>query len=137
MSNIFFRSPQHQGRFLTALQQRRKIDANGKIDAEYGAAFYILSSEQATWERASDYIGRDGIDFHQMLEEIDLSHGHKLLVQLAANLFGANTETPEGTFLPITVLPVDLIDTLDESNYRVALAALQLRRYGANVKDLQ
>jgi len=134
---IYFRSEGHKQRCLDALQQRRKIDATGTIDREYGAAYYILSADLATWERASDYIDREGIDFDAMLKGVDLSHGYELLVQLAANLFGANEETPDGKLIQIKVSPCDLIETLDENNFRVALTALQLRRYGANVKDLQ
>lgn len=57
---IFFKSAAHRERFLQAIQQAGKV-YGGKIDTEYGAAYYILTSEGGMWERASDYIDREGL----------------------------------------------------------------------------
>lgn len=137
MTGIFFKSAAHPERLLTAMQGIGKI-YDGKLDNEYAAALYILTADAATWSKASDYVSRRGIRFADLLEEADFSHGHLLLVKLAANLFFSRDLTahtlehaPE-----VVVGPVDLVRTLDETNFKLALSAIQLRRYSAHVDDL-
>lgn len=52
-----------------------------------------------------------------MLEEVDLSGGYTVLMQLTGNLFNSQTH----------IEPVELM-RLDESNFRLALNAIQIRR---------
>ena len=117
MADIFFTSPEHKAGFLTAMQGLRKV-YDGKLDPEYGAAVYILTADSDTWDQASGYVDRDGIDFEALLRDIDFSHGYQILVQLAGNLFNDRTACN----------PVDLCAVLDDRNFQVAMTAFQIRR---------
>ena len=116
MTTVFFKSPGHKQRFLTAMQQIGKID-RGRLDQEYGAALYILTADTGIWKSARAYVQRHAIDIEAMLVEIDVSHGYAVLVKLAGNLFNSEQH----------IDPVEFM-RLDESNFQVALTALQIRR---------
>src|SRR5579862_3144468 len=118
---MYWKSAAHKQRFLTIMQQIGKI-FDGKVDPEYGAALYILTSDAATWEQASRYTQRNAIDIETLLKEVDFSHGYEVLLKLAANLFNELNEAGQ------QVRPVDLM-ILDEDNFSVALTALQIRYY--------
>lgn len=125
--NIFFKSPEHKERLITTIRQIGKVwEENRQIDPEYASALYILTSDLTTWNKASGYVDRDGIDFEAMLEEVDFSGGYAVLINLAWNLFN--------DYQKIDVL--DLL-RLDEGNFQVALGALKLRRYRTYVNDLE
>ena len=121
---MFFTSDAHRAGWLTALQALGKV-YNGKLDTEYGSALYILTADENTWNQASDYVDRHGINFEVMLREVDWSSGYRALICLAGNLFNDRTACS----------PVDLM-LLDETNFRVALTALQIRRTALRVNDL-
>ena len=125
MANIFFKSPAHRQRFIPAMQQIGKI-YGGRLDSEYGAALYVLTADLDTWEQAQAYVDRDGIDFEALLAEGEFSGGYTALIQLAGNLFNDRTACS----------PVDLM-RLDESNFTVALTALQVRRASLRVDDFK
>ena len=125
MAPIFFKSPEHRQRFLAAMQAIGKI-YDGKLDQEYAAALYILSSSAGTWQQAQSYVDRDGIDFEALLREVDFSSGYSVLIQWAGNLFNGQ----------VHIDPVELM-RLDDSNFQVALAALQLRRMALPVEDFK
>jgi hypothetical protein len=129
MTDIFFKSEAHKARFLQAMQQNQKID-RGKLDTEYAAAYYILTAESGTWNKASGYVDRSGIRFEELLNEVDFSHGYAVLIRLAANLFNEFDEAGK------QARPVDLM-ILDEGNFKVAMTALQLRRRSYSVTDFQ
>lgn len=114
---MFFKSTGHKERFLTAIESIGKIYDNGKIDQEYGAALYILTSEHFLWQQAQMYVSRHGISIETLLKEVDLSGGYSVLVKWAGNLFNGH----------VHIDPVELM-RLDNSNYKVALAALEIRR---------
>jgi hypothetical protein len=120
---IFFKSLKHRVRFITVMQQIRKI-YNGKLDQEYAAAVYILTADSATWNKASSYTSSRGIDIPTMLEEVDFSGGYSVLIHLAGNLFNGQ----------VHVDPVEFY-RLDERNFRIALSALILRRFSWPVSD--
>jgi hypothetical protein len=126
VKGIFFKSAEHKERFLSTMLQRGKVDG-GKFDAEYGAAFYILTADLWTWENVQDYITRRGIDFEAMLKEVDFSGGYSILPKLASNLFNGNE--------PIQA--VDIPNRLDESNFRIAMSAFLLRRYSLREDDFK
>ncbi len=126
MSKIYFRHPEHMRRFLSAMQRYGKVDQGGQLDPEYGAALYVLSSSASTWEKAAGYIERTGIDFELLFKEVDFSGAYCVLIELASNLFNGGTP----------VAPVELM-RLDATNFALALMALQLRRNGANINDIQ
>jgi hypothetical protein len=119
-----FTSAEHRQRLLSTMQQLRKISA-GELDAEYASALYILTADLSTWRKSCAYVSRNGIDIKAMLKEVDFSGGYGVLIQLAGNLFNQNQH----------IDPIDLL-RLDERNFRLALAAIALRRYGLRVSDL-
>lgn len=124
MTAIFITSDDHRTRWLQAMEQSEQVD-DGKMDLEYGAALYILTSNSGTWQKASDYIDSDGINFEGLLQEVDFSGAYKVLIELAGNLFNGQTACS----------PVELM-RLDARNFSLALAALQIRRDGLLVSDL-
>lgn len=117
MAEIFFTSAGHRERFLAALEKTGAVYDGNKIDQEYGAALYILTADLGIWEQVEAYVGRSRIFIPDMLENVDLSGGFAVLVQLAGNLFNGQTHTE----------PIELM-RLDETNFRVALTALEIRR---------
>ena len=116
-AEISFKSATHRQRFLQIMRQIDKI-YDGKYDQEYGAALYILTADLAMWQKTSDYVSSHGIRFTAMLKEIDLSEGHGILVDLAANLFDADDFHCD----------VSELKHLDSSNFNIALDAICLRR---------
>lgn len=121
---IFFKSPEHKQRFLTAMLAIGKI-YNGKLNEEYASAVYILTSSAVTWKEAESYVDRGGIDFEALLREVDFSGGYGVLIKFAGNLFNDRTACS----------PVDLM-RLDDDNFVVALTALQVRRRALPVSEL-
>lgn len=121
---IFFTSPRHKSGFLTAMQGLQKV-YDGKIDPEYGAAIYILTSSAGTWDDASSYVDRDGINFEGLLAEVDFSGAYSQLIRLAGNLFNGQTACS----------PVELY-RLDERNFRLAMNAFQIRRVSLPVSEI-
>lgn len=124
--DIYFKSEEHQQRFLEALQELGKI-YDGKLDQEYGAALYILTTDLDTWQKAKSYVKRDSIDIAAMLKGRDWSGGTSVLVALAGNLFNGQER----------VDPVDFAERLDKENFQVALTAIKLRRSGLRVDDVK
>ncbi len=123
-TSIFFTSPEHKQRFLTAMLSIGKVYA-GKLDPEYASALYILTSGSGTWQKAESYVDRDGIDFETLFAEVDFSGAYSALIRLAGNLFNSAT----------LCNPVDLYG-LDERNFTVALNALQIRRVNLPIDEL-
>ncbi|MGH2505809.1 MAG: hypothetical protein ACRDHZ_00080 [Ktedonobacteraceae bacterium] len=117
----YWKSIYHQERFLVAVPKIGKTwpEQRGQFDTEYATALYILTADSGTWNKAEDYVERDGIDFEKMLEEINFSGGYARLIKLAWHLFNE-----QGSLLPIELLH------LDDANFRLALEALKIRRYG-------
>lgn len=118
---IFFTSPEHQQRFLGAMQQLGKIDA-GKLDPEYASALYILTADLATWHKAQPYVDRHGLDIPTLLEEVHFSSGYTVLLQWACNLFNSYLHSD----------PIELL-RLDEDHFKLALSALHIRYYSLGV----
>jgi len=118
---IFFTSAAHKGRFIEVVQRLGKTwpEAGGTFDPEYAAALYILTSDAGMWNKAHDYVSSTGIDIEALLQEVHTSGGEGVLIQLAGNLFNNQQHLDPLEFL-----------RLDESNFRVALTAILLRRYG-------
>jgi len=122
-ADIFFKSPEHKQRFLAVMQTYGHV-YDGKLDQEYGAALYILTADLDTWQQTSSYVYHDGIDFEGMFKEVDFSGGYTRLVKLAGNLFNSGQH----------IEPIDFCAAqLDDDNFQVALAALQLRRNALHV----
>lgn len=122
---MFYKSPDHQHRLITIIEQINKHD-NGRIDPEYGAALYILTADPGTWKKAQEYVSASGINFSQMLEEMDFSGGYLVLIQWAANLFNS---------FAAHIDPVELM-RLDDTNFELAISALRVRRGGLTLKSI-
>jgi hypothetical protein len=123
--SILFKSPAHKARLFDAMRELGKV-YDGKLDAEYASCLYILAADLSTWGKASDYISRDGIDIASMLEDVDFSGGYSVLILLAGNLFNEQQN----------INPIELL-RLDETNFQIALCALNIRRYGLRVADFK
>lgn len=124
--DIYFKSKEHQQRFLSAMQELGKI-YDGRLDQEYGAALYILTADSDTWEKANSYVERNGIDIAAMLSGRDWSGGLSVLVALAGNLFNGQER----------VDPVDFAERLDQENFQVALCAIKVRRSGWHMDEVK
>lgn len=123
MADIFFTSLEHKQRWLAAMRAIGKI-YGGKLDPEYASALYILTADLDTWQQASRYVDRDGIDFEALLAEVHWSSGYGVLIRLAGNLFNDRT----------SLSPVELM-RLDDTNFIVALTAFQIRRASLPIDD--
>jgi len=97
----------------------------GKLDPEYTAAIYVLTSSAGTWNKTQSYVDHEGIDFEALLAEVDFSGGYRVLIQLAWNLFNSGT----------ALSPVELVH-LDTINFTVALTTLQIRRASLPLSEL-
>lgn len=121
---LFFTSPEHKQRLLTALQDTGKMDGK-KVDAEYAAALYLLTANAHLWKQAKAYTSRDGLDIASMIAEIDLTGGSIVLMMLAGNLFNGGQH----------IDPLEFT-RLDEGNYHAAMTAITIRFYGIQVSHL-
>lgn len=120
--DIPFRSPEHQQRFAEALRLVEEVYDNG-----YGAALYILTADFATWEKAKGYVSNNGIPFPKLLEQEGWGAAYSVLIRLAGNLFNADDTHMD---------PAELL-RLDDKNFRLALDAIKLRRYGLNRDNIK
>lgn len=121
---MFFKSQEHMERFLNTLEDLNKT-YNGILDNEYSAAVYILTADKEIWSKSKQYISHDGLKFDQMLEKEDFSSSYNRLVRLACNLFNGYMH----------IDPLDLIG-LDEDNFKLAIAAIELRQYKTHAEDI-
>lgn len=126
---IYFKSEAHKERFISAMQEHiydadLGTGASQFLDQEYAAAFYVLCADNQLWERAQSYI-ESGIRFEELLQQVDLSGGYQVLVRWAANLFNGS-----GYINPIELM------RLDESNFKIAMAAVSLRRSPATLASI-
>jgi len=125
---IFFKENGHKARFsaiLSALGSSGDTDVEAWIDAEYGSALYILTSNPAIWERAKEYVSDSGIPFDRMLEKERFSSTEEAFIKLAANLFGFGMDAS----------PVVLCHLGDDEDFAVMLSALRLRRSRLKFSD--
>lgn len=125
MTDIFFKSPAHKQRFLAAMQQLGKV-YDGKLDPEYAAALFVLTSHAGTWTKAQQHVDKlgHGIDFPAMIEDQDWSGGYSVLIKWAGNLFNQEAH----------IDPIELL-RLDEDNFELAISALKIRRYSMRVEE--
>lgn len=123
-ANLYYTSPEHKQRWLSIMQELGRV-YGGKLNEEYGAALYILTSSTATWEKARSYVDDEGIDFSALLAEVDFSAAYQVLLFWAWNLFNGGKH----------IGPVEL-QRLDEGNFTVALNALLIRRRPLPISEL-
>ncbi len=105
---------------LSQLSQTHAVKPNGKINAEYGTALYLLTGLEYAWPRLQPYVTDDGIDYQKMVNHVALSSGEELIVGLSSNLFNG------GTYVDAT--PLDLVGFLDNDTWQMVLVAFALRR---------
>lgn len=116
----------HKDRFLQAMTGIGKV-YGGKLDPEYAAALYLLTANGGLWHKVESYVDRDGIDFAEILENVDLSGGESVLVKFAGNLFN-----PDATHID----PIELM-RLDQNGFEAAIQALRLRRSSLYIDDFK
>ena len=86
----------------------------------------LAALDAGIWHKAQAYVGRHGLDIPTMLLERDFSSGQAVLIQLAGNLFNG-----------VTHLDALELMWLDQTNFHVALTALQLRRASVHVDSFK
>lgn len=123
----YFQDETHKNRVLKVINDKRLVYSDGQVDCYYlPALFILLSTKNNFYEKTKNYIVADGIDFETMMEKQDFSSGEAKLVRLAANLYNGSME----------VTPQELIHTLDDRNYDLAMQAIRFRRYGCDIENL-
>jgi hypothetical protein len=122
---MYFADKGHRERFAAALQQIGRVYDDGKVDQEYGAALYILTADEGFWNDVKQYVKRNEIDMEALEEQHYLSSGYFVLIRVAWNLFHGMHR-------------IDLTDLmlLDENNFQIALAAIQIRRHMWRLAEL-
>ncbi|MFD4932150.1 DUF6075 family protein [Peribacillus butanolivorans] len=95
-----------------------------RTNKEYLSGAYLMTGNKELYRKMKPYFDAKGgnFDSEEMFEEKDFSSGLRVLAKLAVHLFNSNE----------TVEPLDIISTLDEDGFRLALNALILRRYGVS-----
>lgn len=123
----YFYDEIHKNSVLKVIKDKRLIYPDGQVDCYYlPALFILLSTKNNLYKKTKNYITEDGIDFISMMEKQDFSSGEAKLVRLAANLFNGSME----------VTPQELINSLDDKNYDLAMQAIRFRRYGCHIENL-
>lgn len=123
----YFMDETHKNNVMKVIRDKRLVYPDGQVDCYYlPALFILLSTKNNLYKKTRNYITADGIDFEAMMEKQDFSSGEAKLVRLAANLYNG--------FLEVT--PQELINTLDDRNYDLAMQAIRFRRYGCHIENL-
>lgn len=88
----------HTQRYVKLIALTKRIN---NLDAAYRAAFYLLATDEALFEKACAYVSVDGVDFPVMKRNCrDLDDKQKQLLSIAHNLFSWTSNC--------TVTPYDL-----------------------------
>ena len=123
----YFVDETHKNNVMKVVRDKRLVYPDRQVDCYYlPALFILLSTKNNLYKKTRNYIDADGIDFEAMMEKQDFSSGEAKLVRLAANLYNASME----------VTPQELINTLDDRNYDLAMQAIRFRRYGCHIENL-
>jgi len=123
----YFMDETHKNNVMKVIRDKRLVYPDGQVDCYYlPALFILLSTKNNLYKKTRNYIGADGIDFETMMEKQDFSSGEAKLMRLAANLYNGSME----------VTPQELINTLDDRNYDLAMQAIRFRRYGCHIENL-
>jgi len=123
----YFMDETHKNNVMKFIRDKRLIYPDGQVHCYYlPALFILLSTKNNLCKKTRNYIDADGIDFEAMMEKQDFSSGEAKLVRLAANLYNGSLE----------VTPEELINTLDDRNYDLAMQAIRFKRYGCHIENL-
>lgn len=111
--------PDHVQRYKAAVESYR-FQRRERPDAYWQALLLIATATGDLWAKVQPYleISRGNAWLDRLRAEVDLSGGERPLMALAHNLYGN-----EGA-----VDVADLIDTLDNDLWRVAMEAVKIRR---------
>jgi hypothetical protein len=105
-----------------------KVDRqSGKIDPEYGAAFYILSSDEYLWIKSRPHIRSDGIQFDEILKT-KFSYSEKNLVLLACNLLN--------DYKKVSPVEITRDGVISDESFEMVLEAYRIRHYTHYVTDI-
>ncbi|MCX7842824.1 MAG: DUF6075 family protein [Clostridia bacterium] len=123
----YFVDETHKNNVMKVIRDKRLVYPDGQVDCYYlPALFILLSTKNNLYKKTGNYITTDGIDFETIMEKQDFSSGEAKLVRLAANLYNGSME----------VSPQELINTLDDRNYDLAMQAIRFSRYGCHIENL-
>lgn len=113
-------TPDHKQRYTAALEAYRFQCRGMKPDSYWSALLLIATATGDLWEKVQPYleIKHGNAWIGRLREEVDLSGGERRLMELAHNLFSG-----EGA-----VDVSDLINTLDNDLWQVAVEAVRVRR---------
>jgi hypothetical protein len=114
--SIFFKSPAHKNLFLAAIEPH--IHGN-ELDAEYGSALYLLTSDLYTWHLIMPFVSGHEISFRKFLVKRRLSHTERGMIELAWHLFNHYDHRK-----------IDLFNSVfsSDENQLLALTAFEIRR---------
>lgn len=87
---------------------------------EYQALVYIVTSKPEFLKKAAPYVGEHGFSADRCLTNNDFSLGDFEFLKLAMNLYN-NIESTS---------PLDLITSLDDESFQLAMNAIYIRKYG-------
>jgi len=110
------------------LKQLFHEDRTHHSDKERQALFYIIAGNDDLWmKRYVIYNIKEQRIITKCFESVDFSSGIKVLVSLGFNLYNNfHTEDTDTRF-------IDLIGTLDQDNFILAINAIMVRRYGIQI----
>lgn len=125
MGQVFYMDSEHRKLLIDLLHTYHKIYSSSDVDSYYLSAFYLITSSHELRSKCIKYVDSDGIDFTK-IRKVDMGSGHKVLVKLASNIFNNNTK----------VTPWEMLNSLDDDNFRVAMQAIMFRRQRIYLKNL-
>lgn len=128
INEIYYKDNEHKNKLKELLIKYKKVyeKYNNEVDQYYLSAFYIFTADEELRRKCLPYITNDGILFNKMETEQDFCSGCNQLIKLAHQLFN------EGDKVDI----MNLIGILDRENFKVAMQAIELRKYGWKYEEL-
>lgn len=122
---MYYMDENHRERLMSCLVRMGKVSSTGKVNAEYGAAYYLVTGNSGIWEKATNYTFGNEVDFWDLLEKEYLSSGESLIVRLAANLFNGSYAGE--------VSPRSLVTSLDTEHSLMAIEAIGILNAGSGL----
>ncbi|MGG1400240.1 DUF6075 family protein [Bacillus salipaludis] len=95
-----------------------------RTNKEYLSVVYLMTGNTELYQKLNPYFNaRSGeFDSNKMFVEQDFCSGLSILAKLAAHLFNSNE----------VVQPLDIISSLEEQSFKLALNSMILRRLGVS-----
>lgn len=95
-----------------------------RTNIEYLPIVYLMTGNAELYPKMNPYFNAKsgGFDSDKMFEEQDFSSGLNILAKLAVHLFNSSQ----------IVQPLDIISSLDEQSFKLALNSMILRRFGVS-----